>query len=581
MMAEQHIHGIGASNGIRIAKALVLRNQSDLANRRETISQDETEAELKRLKQAKEQSETELLELAEHAKQTLGEKQAGIIVGQARMLSDPALYPLMEKKVAEEHLSAEHAVSAVTEQFAARFERLDNEYMRERAADIRDLGKRLLARLGGGQRTDLSGLREEVILVADDLAPSEAVQLDKRYVQALVTEMGGRTAHTSILARSLGIAAVVGAGEPVRQIVDGEWLIVDGSEGLCIRMPEPETVQAYRLRQESEQSELHALARFRERPAETKDGVRVEMAANIGTVQEAAAAKELNAEGIGLYRTEFLFMNTDRMPDEEAQYAAYREAAQQMGGKPVVIRTLDIGGDKELPYLDLPQEANPFLGYRAIRIGLDRQELLRTQLRAIVRASHYGNVKVMFPMISSLEEWRQAKAIYEQARTEVVADGHSISDAIEVGIMVEIPSAALLARSFAAEVDFFSIGTNDLVQYTLAVDRMNEKVSYLYDYFHPAVLQLIQRVIDAAHEHGKWAGMCGGMAADPLAAPLLMGLGLDEWSMEAASIATVKRALSRLDSRDCRALTGRLLQLGTTEEVRQALRGYVDSLPEQ
>ncbi|MFL1676878.1 phosphoenolpyruvate--protein phosphotransferase [Paenibacillus dendritiformis] len=580
-MAEQHIHGIGASNGIRIAKALVLRNQSDLANRRETISQDETEAELERLKQAKEQSETELLELAEHAKQTLGEKQAGIIVGQARMLSDPALYPLMEKKVAEEHLSAEHAVSAVTEQFAARFERLDNEYMRERAADIRDLGKRLLARLGGGQRTDLSGLREEVILVADDLAPSEAVQLDKRYVQALVTEMGGKTAHTSILARSLGIAAVVGAGEPVRQIVDGEWLIVDGSEGLCIRMPEPETVEAYRLRQESEQSELLALARFRERPAETKDGVRVEMAANIGTVQEAAAAKELNAEGIGLYRTEFLFMNTDRMPDEEAQYAAYREAAQQMGGKPVVIRTLDIGGDKELPYLDLPQEANPFLGYRAIRIGLDRQELLRTQLRAIVRASHYGNVKVMFPMISSLEEWRQAKAIYEQARTEAVADGHSISDAIEVGIMVEIPSAALLARSFAAEVDFFSIGTNDLVQYTLAVDRMNEKVSYLYDYFHPAVLQLIQRVIDAAHEHGKWAGMCGGMAADPLAAPLLMGLGLDEWSMEAASIATVKRALSRLDSRDCRALAGRLLQLGTTEEVRQALSGYVDSLPEQ
>ncbi|RJG24286.1 phosphoenolpyruvate--protein phosphotransferase [Paenibacillus thiaminolyticus] len=580
-MAEQHIHGIGASNGIRIAKALVLRNQSDLTNRRETISQDETETELERLKQAREHSETELLELAEHAKQTLGEKQAGIVVGQARMLSDPALYPLMQKKVAEEHLSAEHAVSAVTEQFAARFERLDNEYMRERAADIRDLGKRLLAQLGGGQRTDLSGLREEVILVTDDLAPSEAVQLDKRYVQALVTEMGGKTSHTSILARSLGIAAVVGAGEPVRQIVNGEWLIVDGSEGLCIRMPDPETVEAYRQRQESEQSELHALARFRERPAETKDGVRVEMAANIGTVQEAVAAKELNAEGIGLYRTEFLFMNTDRMPDEEAQYAAYREAAQQMDGKPVVIRTLDIGGDKELPYLDLPQEANPFLGYRAIRIGLDRQELLRTQLRAIVRASHYGNVKVMFPMISSLEEWRQAKAIYEQARKEVVQEGHPVADAIEVGIMVEIPSAALLARSFAAEVDFFSIGTNDLVQYTLAVDRMNEKVSYLYDYFHPAVLQLIQRVIDAAHEHSKWAGMCGGMAADPLAAPLLIGLGLDEWSMEAASIATVKRALSRLDSRDCRALAERLLQLGTTEEVRQALRGYVDGLPEQ
>ncbi|MFD0870066.1 phosphoenolpyruvate--protein phosphotransferase [Paenibacillus residui] len=579
-MAEQLIQGIGVSDGIRIAKAFVLREQTEPASIREEIAAEEVEAELERLNRAKEQSEAELTELAEQAKQTLGEQQAGILVGQARMLSDPAYYPQIEKRVREELLSAEQAVSAVTEHFAGRFERMDNEYMQERAADIRDLGKRLLSQLLGGKRAGLADLREEVIVVADDLAPSDTVQLDKRYVQALVTRMGGKTSHTSILARSLGIAAVVGAGEAVREIADGELLIVDGSRGLCIRHAEPETIEEYRRRQSSEQSELSALERFRSLPAETKDGVRVEVAANIGTVQEAAIAAEQNAEGIGLYRTEFLYMNSNRLPDEDAQFAAYREVAERMNGRPVVIRTMDIGGDKELPYLNLPKEANPFLGYRAIRIGLDRKELLHTQLRALLRASQYGNIKIMFPMISSLEEWRQAKALYEQARRELVQEGVSVSDSVEVGIMVEIPSSALLAGSFAKEVDFFSIGTNDLVQYTLAVDRMNEKVSYLYDYFHPAVLLLIRQVIEAAHREGKWAGMCGGMAGDPLAAPLLIGLGLDEWSMDAGSIVKVKQAISRLDSRDCRTLTDRLLQLATTEEVRQELLRYTESQPD-
>ncbi|GIP33829.1 phosphoenolpyruvate--protein phosphotransferase [Paenibacillus sp. J2TS4] len=577
-MAEQSIRGIGVSEGIRIAKAFVLREQSPRTPVRETVTAEEMEAELARLRQAKERSETELNELAEQAKRTLGEKQAGILVGQARMLSDPAFYPPIEKRVQEELHSAEHAVQTMTEHFAGRFEKLDNEYMRERAADIRDLGKRLLMHLQGEEQRSLASLREEVIVVADDLAPSDTVQLDKRYVQALVTRMGGKTSHTSILSRSLGIAAVVGAGDAVDAIVDGELLIVDGSEGLCIRQPQPETIEAYQIRQRRQQSELDELERFRSRPAETKDGVRVEMAANIGTVQEAAAAAELKAEGVGLYRTEFLYMNSGQMPDEETQFAAYRAVAEQMNGQPVVIRTLDIGGDKELPYLALPKEANPFLGYRAIRIGLDRQELLRTQLRAILRASHYGDVKIMFPMISSLEEWRQAKAICNEARSELIQEGKPVSDSVELGIMVEIPSAALLAGSFAKEVDFFSIGTNDLVQYTLAVDRMNEKVAYLYDYFHPAVLQLIKRVIDAAHREGKWAGMCGGMAGDPLAAPLLVGLGLDEWSMDAGSIVKVKEALSRLDSHDCRALTDRLLQLGTTAEVRRELLHYMDNL---
>ncbi|CAH0121738.1 MULTISPECIES: phosphoenolpyruvate--protein phosphotransferase [unclassified Paenibacillus] len=576
-MAERHIHGIGVSDGIRIAKAFVFADAAERAVR-EIVEPGETEAELARLSEAKQRSEADLAKLAEQAKQTLGEKQAGILVGQARMLSDPAFYPQIEKKVREQNFSAEHAVRTVSEHFAERFEQMDNEYMRERAADIRDVSKRLLTRLEGRERISLADLREEAIVIADDLAPSDTVQLDKRYVQALVTRLGGKTSHTSILARSLGIAAVVGAGDEVSDIAGGELLIVDGSQGLCIRAPEPETIEEYRRRMQSEQEEQKSLEQFRLLPAKTKDGVRIETAANIGTPQEAAAAAEHHADGVGLYRTEFLYMNANRMPDEDEQFAAYREVAERMEGRPVVVRTLDIGGDKELPYLALPKEANPFLGYRAIRIGLDRRELLLAQLRAILRSSRYGNVKIMFPMISSLEEWRQAKAVYDEARAQLAQENIPVSDSVELGIMIEIPSAALLADAFAKEVDFFSIGTNDLVQYTLAVDRMNEKVAYLYDYFHPAVLQLIRRVIEAAHREGKWAGMCGGMAGDPLAAPLLLGLGLDEWSMDAGSIVKIKRTLSRLDSGECRALADRLLQEATTEEVRRQLTQYMETL---
>lgn len=576
-MAERRIQGIGVSEGIRLAKAFVFRSDTERPVR-ETINREETEAELARLEEAKKTSEAELAELAEQAGRALGEKQAGILVGQARMLSDPAFYPQIAAKIREESRSAEYAVRAVSEHFAEQFEQMDNEYMRERAADIRDLGKRLLAHLEGRQRASLADVHEEVIVVADDLAPSDTVQLDKRYVQGLVTRMGGKTSHTSILARSLGIAAVVGVGNEVSDIADGELLIVDGGEGLIIRHPKPETIEEYRRRKESEQSERERLEQFRSQPARTKDGVRIETAANIGTLQEATAAVEQHADGVGLYRTEFLYMNANRMPDEEEQFAAYRDVAKRMDGRPVVIRTLDIGGDKELPYLALPKEANPFLGYRAIRIGLDRKELLYTQLRALLRSSHYGNVKIMFPMISSLEEWRQAKAVFEEARTQLEREHVPMSDTVELGIMVEIPSAALLASAFAKEVDFFSIGTNDLVQYTLAVDRMNEKVAYLYDYFHPAVLQLIRRVIEAAHNEGKWVGMCGGMAGDPLAAPLLVGLGLDEWSMDAGSIVKVKQTVARLDSADCRKLADGLLQLATTEEVRSELKRYMEQL---
>ena len=578
MAAEQVVRGIGVSPGIRIGRALVYAPGAGTEAESEASGEVNSEAELALLQQARQQSEAELLELAERTRETLGEEQAGILSGQAKFLADPAFYPPMEKKIREEGASAQAAVRAVVEHTAGRFEALNNAYMQERAADIRDLGQRLLTHLsgeGGGMR--LSDIKDEVILVAHDLAPSDTVQLNKQYVLAFVTRAGGKTSHTALLARSLGIAAVVGAGEQAAAIADGDWLVVDGAEGVCIIRPEEATLADYRQRQEVSEHEERELEAYRSRPAASRDGVAVEMAANIGMIPEAEAAAERQAEGIGLYRTEFLFMDAKRLPTEEEQAEAYRAVARQMAGKPVIIRTLDIGGDKALPYLQLPKEENPFLGYRAIRIGLDRKELLLTQLRAILRASSEGQLKIMFPMISGLAEWRQAKALYEQARSELEAAGVAIAAPakLEVGIMVEIPSAALQADRLAREVDFFSIGTNDLVQYTLAVDRMNEHVAYLYDYFHPAVLQLIHRVIDAAHRAGKWAGMCGGMAGDPLAAPLLLGLGLDEWSMDSGAIARIKQVLSQLDSTECRKLAEELLGMDTPDEVRSALSHFI------
>ncbi|MEF3305021.1 phosphoenolpyruvate--protein phosphotransferase [Paenibacillus sp. GYB003] len=602
MAGETIIAGIGVSEGIRIGRAYRLdepaaaggtsreaESASSAAGRSGKQSQPaavgeapsplDAAAEERRLEQARDRSAEQLEALAEQARERLGDDKAAIVVGQRSFLSDPAFYPAIAKLVREEGRSAEEAVREVVERFAGKFEAMSNAYMRERAADIRDVGKRLLDALRGEDaQAGLAGLREEAILVAEDLSPSETVQLDKRYVLAFVTRTGGKTSHTAILSRSLGIPAVVGAGDPLDAVRTGDTLIVDGASGHCIVRPDETTIREYEARMVAERDRLAAERETRLRPAQSADGRRVEIGANIGTVAEAANAADSGADGIGLYRTEFLFMGKDRLPDEEEQYAAYREVAVRMEGRPVVIRTLDIGGDKALPYLDLPKEANPFLGYRAIRIGLDREEWLRTQLRAIARASAHGDVKVMFPMISGLDEWRRAKRLFDEELAKLRLEGKPVAERIETGIMVEIPSAALLADRFAREVDFFSIGTNDLVQYTLAVDRMNEKVAPLYDYFHPAVLELIKRVIDASHAHGKWTGMCGGMAGDPLAAPLLLGFGLDEWSMDAGSIPKVKRELAGLDSGACRELAERAVTLDTPEAVRAELKRYASKV---
>ncbi len=570
--AEERFSGLGVSEGIRVGNAFVYKPFKPEAI--QDNKSEDTQRELERLEQAKEHCQTELGLLVERASATLGEEKATILKGQISFLSDPAFYPPMQKLIQNEHWTAETAAKRTIEQVAGLFDAMASEYMRERAADIRDVGARLISHIVGYQGAQLADIREQVIIVADDLTPSDTVQLDKQFVLGFVTRIGGKTSHTAILASSLGIAAVVGAGSAIEGISHGDELVIDGSTGQCVQHPQADTKAHYAVCQAEEAAERERLLTVAELPAVTKDGFSVELAANIGTPQEAIGLLDKGAEAVGLYRTEFLFMGAQQMPSEDEQYAAYREVAETMQGHAVVIRTLDIGGDKELPYLDLPAEMNPFLGYRAIRLCLDRRELLLTQLRAIIRAGAYGTVKIMFPMISGMEEWRAAKALYEEARSQLVAEGASVPPAMEVGVMIEVPSAALIADRLAREVDFFSIGTNDLVQYTVAVDRMNEKVAYLYDYFHPAVIELIRTVIDAAARHGKWTGMCGSMAGDPLASPLLLGLGLGEWSMSAASLPRVKQTIRQLDRSACVELAQRLLELDTAAEVRAALEHF-------
>lgn len=579
-MKKLQIQGIGVSEGIRIAKAYIYKpsqgasidsspDEKDVPDTPAAI-----DAELIKLREAKASCAQQLDALTEKAKEAVGEEQAGILAGQRKLLEDPAFYPKMETRVREKLEPAPKAVAEIVSQVASMLEGMNNDYMKERAADIRDIGNRLLACLSPGQSRGFTGITEQVILVADDLAPSDTVQLDPDLVIGFITRTGGATSHTAILARSLGITAIVGAGDGVDGIEDGDTLVLDGSAGLCVARPEETEAEQYRLRMLQDLERRQLLEAYAARPAVTADGARVELAANIGSAAEAETAVLQGADGVGLFRTEFLFMNAAAMPGEEEQFRAYQEAARMMEGRPVIIRTMDIGGDKELPYLQLPKETNPFLGYRAIRVGLVRQELLRTQLRAVLRASAFGTVKVMFPMISGLQEWRQARAILTKVQAELRRDGIRFDEKMEVGIMVEIPSTAVLAERFASEVDFFSIGTNDLVQYTVAADRMNEHVAHLYDYFHPAVLHLIRTVIEASHTAGKWTGMCGSMAGDPLAAPLLLGLGLDEWSMEAGGLSRMKERLAILDRQECRELAKRILRLDTPQAVRQALEEF-------
>ncbi|AWO73492.1 phosphoenolpyruvate--protein phosphotransferase [Geobacillus thermoleovorans] len=561
---EKTIHGIAASSGIAIAKAYRLETPH-LAAEKRTVA--DVEAEIARLEAAVAKAKEELEAIKQHALEKLGEDKAAIFAAHLLVLDDPELLNPIKEKIKTEQVNAEYALHETTSFFISMFEGMDNEYMKERAADIRDVTKRVLAHLLGVTISNPSLISEEVVIIAEDLTPSDTAQLNRQYVKGFATDIGGRTSHSAIMARSLEIPAVVGTKAITAEVQNGDIVIVDGLDGQVVVNPSPELLARYEEKRARYEEQKAEWAKLVDQPTVTADGVHVELAANIGTPDDVKGALANGAEGIGLYRTEFLYMGRSELPTEDEQFAAYKTVLEKMDGKPVVVRTLDIGGDKELPYLHLPKEMNPFLGFRAIRLCLEMQDMFRTQLRALLRASVHGNLKIMFPMIATLDEFRQAKAILLEEKEALLRQGVPVANGIEVGMMVEIPAAAVMADQFAKEVDFFSIGTNDLIQYTMAADRMNERVSYLYQPYNPAILRLISYVIDAAHREGKWVGMCGEMAGDPIAIPILLALGLDEFSMSATSILPARAQLKRLSKEDAVRVKETVLSLGTAEEV--------------
>ncbi len=564
------LKGIAASAGIAIAKAYRLQ-EPPLNIEKKEVSDKKTEIE--RFKAAIAKAKAELEKIKEHAHTALGADKAAIFSAHILVLSDPELLDNVKNKIENEGINAEAAMKETSEMFVTMFESMDNEYMKERAADIRDVTKRVLAHLLGISLPNPSLISEEVIIIAEDLTPSDTAQLNRQYVKGFTTNIGGRTSHSAIMARSLEIPAVVGTKQATEKIENDVIVIIDGLDGEVIINPSANVIADYEEKKRNYEKQKAEWAKLIAEPTVTSDGKHVELAANIGTPEDIESVLKNGAEGVGLYRTEFLYMGRDSLPTEEEQFTAYKTVLEKMEGKPVVIRTLDIGGDKKLPYLNLPEEMNPFLGFRAIRLCLEEQSIFRTQLRALLRASTYGNLKIMFPMIATLNEFKEAKAILLEEKETLISADVNVSDNIEIGIMVEIPATAVLADQFAKEVDFFSIGTNDLIQYTMAADRMNERVSYLYQPYNPAILRLVSLVIEAAHKEGKWAGMCGEMAGDETAIPILLGLGLDEFSMSATSVLRARSQMKQLSKAQAAQYKEKILSMSTTEEVVQFVKG--------
>ncbi|MGM9903465.1 phosphoenolpyruvate-protein phosphotransferase [Enterococcus sp. 10A9_DIV0425] len=570
------LKGIAASDGVAVAKAYLLV-QPDLSFSKTTV--EDIAAEEVRLENALAKSTEELQQIREKAAQSLGEAEAQVFDAHLMVLSDPEMVGQIKQNIKDNSVNAESALKEVTDMYISMFEAMeDNAYMQERAADIRDVAKRILAHLLGVTLPNPSMINEEVVVVAHDLTPSDTAQLDRNFVKAFVTDIGGRTSHSAIMARSLEIPAIVGTKEITAKVKEGDILAVNGIEGDVIVDPTEEQKAAFEKIGADYAAQKAEWEKLKHAETVTADGKHFELAANIGTPKDLVGVHNNGGEAVGLYRTEFLYMDSPDFPTEEDQYVAYKAVLEGMEGKPVVVRTMDIGGDKELPYLQLPHEMNPFLGYRALRISLSEQgdEMFRTQMRALLRASVHGNLRIMFPMVATLKEFRGAKAIFEEEKQKLVNEGIAVSDSIQVGIMIEIPAAAVLADKFAKEVDFFSVGTNDLIQYTMAADRMNERVSYLYQPYNPSILRLIKNVIDAAHAEGKWAGMCGEMAGDQTAVPLLVGMGLDEFSMSATSILKTRSLMKRLDTSKMAELADRALnECDTMEEVVALVSEYL------
>ncbi|EQK45184.1 phosphoenolpyruvate--protein phosphotransferase [Paraclostridium bifermentans] len=562
--------GTGASPGVALGKALVIEH-SELNIEKKNIENVETEVE--KLQAAVEESKKELEQVKERAKVELGEHEAEIFEAHLLVLQDPELIDQTIAKIRDEKVNADFALNEVKEMFVSIFESMDNEYMRERAADIKDVTNRVLRHILGIKVVDLSALSEEVILIAHDLTPSDTATMNKKMVLGFLTNIGGRTSHTAIMARTLEIAAVVGLSDVTENVKDGDFIVFNGETGQVIVNPDEKVINEYRDLKAKFDEEKEALKQLIGKTSITLDGRHVELAGNIGSPNDLEGLIKNDAEGVGLYRTEFLYMDKeDDFPSEEEQYEAYKAVLEGMNGKPIVIRTLDIGGDKELKYFKMDEEMNPFLGYRAIRLCLDRTDIFKTQLRALYRASVHGKLRIMFPMISSLEELLKSKEIIKEVLSEMDTEGIEYAKDVEVGMMIEIPSAAVISDILAKHVDFFSIGTNDLIQYTCAVDRMNQKISYLYNQFNPAVLRLIKMVIDNAHKEGKWVGMCGEAAGDQRMIPILLGMGLDEFSMSPISILPARKFITSVNYEDMKKFANEVLTMGTAEEIK----AYVD-----
>lgn len=566
----RRLTGIGASEGVSIGKVLLFREEEMVIP--EVKAADSTiESELTKLEEGLKKSKTQLISIREKVKEKMGEDKAAIFDGHIMLLEDEDLLMEVQDKIKGENMPAARALKEGIDEYCEMISQLDDAYLRERAADLQDIGKRWLKNLLDIKIYDLSNLEPDTVVVTYDLTPSDTAQLDLKNCVGFITEVGGKTAHSAIMARSLELPAVVGVKGILSEVKEGETVIMDGEAGELFLNPAEELLSQYEVKREELRKEKEELKKLIGEEAVTIDGRKVDIWGNIGSPNDVDAVIESGATGIGLYRTEFLFMNSDHFPTEEEQYQAYRIVAEKMKGKPVTIRTMDIGGDKELPYLDLPKELNPFLGYRAIRISLENKDMFKTQLRAILRASRYGQIKIMYPMISSINEIRKANTILEECKRELDEIGKVYDRNIKVGIMVETPSTAIIAYKFAKEVDFFSIGTNDLTQYFLAVDRGNEMVSALYNSFNPAVLEAIQKVIDAAHNAGISVSMCGEFAGDKKATKLLLGMGLDSFSMSASSTLQVKKIIRSSSYAEAQKYRDIILQQDTPAEVLEKL----------
>lgn len=568
------ISGILASPGIAFGKALLLKEEEIVINQA-PIAQSQVESEISRFIEARSKSATQLEAIKEMAGRTFGEEKEAIFEGHIMLLEDEELEGDIKSFIKENQASADRAIYEVIEQYARMMAELDDPYLRERATDFRDIGTRLIKNTLGIPVVNLSTIDEEVILVAKDLTPSETAQINLKYVLGFVTDIGGRTSHTSIMARSLELPAIVGTNDITNRVKNGDMILLDAINNKVVINPSDAELTQFKETQARYQAEKDELAKLKDLPAITLDGHQVEVCANIGTVKDTEGAIRNGAEGVGLYRTEFLFMDRDALPSEDEQFQAYKEVAAAMPNQPIIVRTMDIGGDKELPYMNFPKEMNPFLGWRAVRIFFDRTDIMNAQLRAILRASAFGKLRIMFPMIISVEEFRCLKATVEQLKAELRAEGHAFDENIEVGIMVETPAAAVMAHHLAKEVDFFSIGTNDLTQYTLAVDRGNEMISAMYNPLSPSVLNLIKMVIDASHAEGKWTGMCGELAGDERATLLLLGMGLDEFSMSAISVPRIKKLIRNTNFEDVKAMADQALSFATAAEIEACVDSFI------